>query len=188
MMSDNDQRSSSGDLAANDRDPDDGPDGDETPIVLDLSGKGIALTQLTSSNQFVVGEDNYQHRTAPPGPGPAAPCSSSTPTATMPSATPTSTCSAIGTPRPAPTCRRSKDVFDTNHDGKLDAGDADFAQFKLMVTNADGTTSVETLAQAGMTSIDLTANSVAQNFADGSSIDGETTFTKANGSTGTAAR
>ena len=80
-----------------------------------------------------------------------------------------------------------RDVFDTNHDGKLDAGDAAFAQFKLMVTHADGTTSVETLAQAGITSIDLEANSIAQNFADGSSIDGETTFTKTDGSTGTAA-
>ena len=31
-----------------------------------------------------------------------------------------------------------RDVFDTNHDGKLDAGDANFAAFKVMVTNADG--------------------------------------------------
>jgi hypothetical protein len=80
-----------------------------------------------------------------------------------------------------------EDVFDTNHDGKLDAGDAAFSQFKLMVTNADGTTSVETLAQAGITSIDLNANSVNQSFTDGSSIDGETTFTKSDGTTGTAA-
>ena len=55
-----------------------------------------------------------------------------------------------------------------------------------MVTHADGTTSVETLAQAGITSIDLEANSVTRNYADGSSIDDETTFTRADGSTGTA--
>ncbi len=48
-----------------------------------------------------------------------------------------------------------RDVFDTNHDGKLDAGDAGYASFKLVVTNADGTTSVETLAQVGIASIDL---------------------------------
>jgi hypothetical protein len=36
------------------------------------------------------------------------------------------------------------DVFDTDHDGKLDAGDANFSKFKLMVTNADGTQSVQT--------------------------------------------
>ena len=35
--------------------------------------------------------------------------------------------------------------------------------------------------------IDLTDNSVTQNFVDGSSIDGETTFTKTDGTTGTAA-
>jgi hypothetical protein len=36
------------------------------------------------------------------------------------------------------------DVFDTDHNGKLDAGDANFSKFKLMVTNADGTQSVKT--------------------------------------------
>ena len=46
-----------------------------------------------------------------------------------------------------------RDVFDTNHDDKLDAGDAGSASFKLMVTNADGTTSVEAFTQAGITSI-----------------------------------
>ncbi len=34
-----------------------------------------------------------------------------------------------------------RDVFDTNQDGKLDAGDAHLSDFKVMVTNADGTTS-----------------------------------------------
>ena len=45
------------------------PDGAGAPIILDLSGQGIALTQLTSSNQFEVGEDNDQHRTAWAGAG-----------------------------------------------------------------------------------------------------------------------
>ncbi|MBI5013280.1 MAG: hypothetical protein HZC06_11425 [Methylocystis sp.] len=31
-----------------------------------------------------------------------------------------------------------RDVFDTNHDGKLSASDAKFSQFKLIVSNADG--------------------------------------------------
>ena len=80
-----------------------------------------------------------------------------------------------------------RDVFDTNHDGVLDAADAAFGQFKLMVTNADGTTSVETLDEAGIASIDLTQTSVTQSFADGSPVDGQTTFTRADGSTGTVA-
>ncbi|CCJ06536.1 Hypothetical protein BN69_1085 [Methylocystis sp. SC2] len=43
------------------------------------------------------------------------------------------------------------------HDGKLSAGDANFSQFKLIVTNADGTQTLQTqtLAQAGI------ANSLA---------------------------
>ncbi len=79
------------------------------------------------------------------------------------------------------------DVFDTNHDGKLDAGDSKFADFKVMVTESDGTHQLETLSQLGITSIDLTSNKQAITLADGSSISGETTFTRADGTTGTAA-
>ncbi len=79
-----------------------------------------------------------------------------------------------------------EDVFDTNHDGVLNASDADWSDFYVMVTNANGTTTLETMAQAGVTSINLQANSYKQVFTDGSSIDGETTFTRANGTVGTA--
>ena len=79
------------------------------------------------------------------------------------------------------------DVFDTNHDGKLDAGDSKFAEFKVMVTESDGTHQLETLTQLGITSIDLTSNKQAIHLPDGSSISGETTFTRADGTTGTAA-
>jgi hypothetical protein len=61
-------------------------------------------------------------------------------------------------------------VFDTNHDGKLDAGDADWSKFKVMVTNADGTTTVETLAQLGIASINLTPDTTSISEPDGSSI------------------
>ena len=44
-------------------------------------------------------------------------------------------------------------VFDTNGNGKLDAGDAQFSAFKILVTNADGTTSLQGLAAAGVQSI-----------------------------------
>ena len=52
------------------------------------------------------------------------------------------------------------DVFDTDHDGSLDAGIAAIA---------------------------LTQTSVTQSFADGSSIDGESAFARTDGTTGTAA-
>ncbi len=80
-----------------------------------------------------------------------------------------------------------RSVFDSNGDGKLTAADAAFSQFKLEVTNADGSTSVMTLAQAGITSINLTADATSIELPDGSVITGQTTFTTASGSTGTVA-
>ncbi|PBB89540.1 hypothetical protein CK215_26825 [Mesorhizobium sp. WSM3864] len=80
-----------------------------------------------------------------------------------------------------------RDVFDSNGDGVFNASDAKWSQFKVMVTNADGTTTVETLAQAGITSINLTADTTDIQYADGSAITGETTFTKSDGTTGTVA-
>jgi trimeric autotransporter adhesin len=55
------------------------------------------------------------------------------------------------------------------------------------VTNADGSTSVVTLAQAGITSINLKADLTDVHYADGSEINGQTTFTRSNGTTGTVA-
>jgi len=78
-------------------------------------------------------------------------------------------------------------VFDTNHNAKLDSGDQKFSQFKLVAANANGTQTVQTLAQAGIASIDLKENNYNQTFIDGSSIDGQTIFTRTNGTTGVAA-
>ena len=80
-----------------------------------------------------------------------------------------------------------KNVFDSNHDGVLDAGDAQWSGFRILVTNADGTQTLETLAEAGVTSINLNASAYRQVLPDGSSIGGETTFTRTDGTTGTAA-
>jgi hypothetical protein len=78
-------------------------------------------------------------------------------------------------------------VFDTNDNGQLDAGDDQFASFKVLVTNADGTTTLETLAAAGVTSIDLIPDATRVVLPDGSVTDGETTFARSGGGTGTAA-
>jgi len=79
-----------------------------------------------------------------------------------------------------------RDVF-AGGASTFSAANAAWSQFKLMLTNADGTTTVETLDQAGITSINLEANTTYINYADGSAITGETTFTKSDGTTGTAA-
>lgn len=46
--------------------------------------------------------------------------------------------------------------FDSNGDGKLTSADAAFAQFKMLVANADGSTMVKMLTQLGITEISLT--------------------------------
>src|ERR1700761_6509436 len=61
-----------------------------------------------------------------------------------------------------------EDVFDTNHDSALDAGDADFNDFYVMVTNPDGTETAYSLAQRGITSINLTPDATNSALPDGS--------------------
>ncbi len=75
-----------------------------------------------------------------------------------------------------------RSVFDTNHNGKLDAGDARFADFRVVV---DG--QAKTLAELGIVSIDLVTDGAPRRYADGSTIEGRSSFTHADGSTGTAA-
>ena len=67
------------------------------------------------------------------------------------------------------------------------AGPRGYEIVKSMVTNADGTQTAISLSDAGIASIDLSANNVRRVLSDGSAIDGETTYTRTDGSTGTAA-
>ncbi|WP_342724633.1 calcium-binding protein [Bradyrhizobium sp. B097] len=165
---------------------DGGGDGGDGPVVLDLTGNGINITKLTSSNTFVDSTgDGFKNRTAWAGAGNAVLFFDPNNTNTITQAN--QIAFKDWDPTATTDMQALLDVFDTNHDGKLDAGDAGFADFKLMVTNADGTQSVISLADAGITSIDLSANNVHQQLSDGSSIDGETTYTTTSGATGTAA-
>jgi len=156
------------------------------PVVLDLDGNGVKITPLSSSYYFndVVG-DGEKHRTAWAGAGDGVLVIDPTNSGVI------SQRNQIDFTSWDPTAKTDmealKDVFDTNHDGSLDSGDADWSQFKVMVTNADGTTTLETLSALGITSINLTTNNEEIDFSDGSKITGTTTFTKSNGSTGMAA-
>ncbi|MGO7660464.1 beta strand repeat-containing protein [Rhizobium ruizarguesonis] len=73
-----------------------------------------------------------------------------------------------------------KHVFDTNGNGKLDAGDAQWSKFRVEVNGQ-----LVTLDSLGITSIDLTPKGSGQTYDDGSAITGTTTFTRADGTTGT---
>lgn len=152
--------------------------GGDNPVVLNLDGKGLKVTSISSSTQFVnLNGDGYQHRTAwagarngvlvldLDGDGKISQKDEYVFTAWDPTAS--SDLQAL------------KDVFDTNHDGKLDAGDADWSKFKVMVNGQ-----LVTLASLGITSIDLTPTGSGETFNDGSAITGTTTYTKSDGSTG----
>jgi hypothetical protein len=83
-----------------------------------------------------------------------------------------------------------RQVFDTNGNGWLDPGDAQWASFRVWQdANQDGLSQpgeLKMLAQLGITGIDLTPTGPAQQLPDGSMIQGLSTFTRADGSTGTA--
>ncbi|MDU6669636.1 MAG: hypothetical protein E6501_13625, partial [Bradyrhizobium sp.] len=156
------------------------------PVVLDLNGDGIDIAQLNQSNTFmnVVG-DGLKHRTAWAGAGDGVLMYDAAGNSAIDD--PKAFEFTRWDPTAATDMQALADVFDTNHNGKLDAGDAGWDKFKVLVTNADGTTTLETLGQLGITAINLTSDTKTQTLADGSVISGQTTFTRADGSTGTAA-
>ncbi|CAA2137011.1 hypothetical protein [Methylobacterium bullatum] len=156
------------------------------PVVLDLNGNGIEIAPKSSSNTyFDIAGDGYQHRTAWAGPGDGVLVFDIDGDGRA-----THRKEIVFTdwdPTATSDMQALANVFDTNHNGQLDAGDERFASFKIQVSNADGTQTVKTLAQAGVRSIDLTEDKTVKTFTDGSSIDGQSSFTRTNGTRGTAA-
>lgn len=72
-------------------------------------------------------------------------------------------------------------AFDSNGDGRLDAGDARFQDFRILV---DGQT--KTSAELGIVSIDLVTKASPRAYADGSALEGRASFTRTDGSAGAA--
>ncbi|WP_057461214.1 FG-GAP-like repeat-containing protein [Pseudovibrio sp. POLY-S9] len=154
------------------------------PVILDLDGNGIQVTRLDQSTMFMdAGGDGLEHRTAwaangdgvlfydPDGRDAITEKRQFVFTEWDPTAT--SDMEALAS------------VFDSNGDGVLSAEDAAFAKFKLLVTNPDGSTSVKTLTELGITQINLTADASNIELSDGSVIAGQSTFTWSDGTTGT---
>lgn len=88
---------------------------------------------------------------------------------------------------PGATWRRCGTSSTPTNDGVLDAADDDWSLFKVMVTNADGTTTLKTLAQLDIVSIGLITNEQEVQLADGSKIEGTASFTRSDSSTGKVA-
>ncbi|WSH65624.1 Hint domain-containing protein [Rhizobium ruizarguesonis] len=149
------------------------------PVLLDLSGNGLIVETLSTSSKFLdLDGDGYQHRTAWAGTGTGVlvidadadgKISRSKEFAfTEWDSSATSDLEAL------------KHVFDTNANGKLDSGDAQWSKFRVEVNGQ-----LVTLDSLGITSIDLTPKGSGQTYEDGSAITGTTTFTRADGTTGT---
>ncbi|WP_409934795.1 beta strand repeat-containing protein [Rhizobium leguminosarum] len=144
-----------------------------------MTGSGLSISSLDESSRFIDLEGNgYQHRSAWAGGGNGVlvfdadadgKISRSSEFAfTEWDSSATSDLEAL------------KHVFDTNSNGRLDAGDAQWSKFRVDVNGQ-----LVTLDSLGITSIDLTPKGSGQTFSDGSAVTGTTTFTRTDGTTGT---
>ncbi|MEO9227543.1 MAG: hypothetical protein ABI216_01140, partial [Devosia sp.] len=157
-----------------------------TPVALDLDGNGISINPLASSNTFFdMAGDGLQHRTSWAGAGDGVLVRDAGNDGVINQKNEVDFTS--WDPSAKTDMQALLDVFDTNHNGKLDAGDTDWSLFKVMVTNADGTTTLKTTTQLGITSINLVSNNQEVALPGGSKINGTATFLKSDGSTGTVA-
>lgn len=152
---------------------------DYRPVLLDLAGNGLNVNSLSSSTQFLdLHGDGYMHRTAWAGKGTGVLVIDTNNDGKINQSNEFVFTewdkSASGD------LEAIRNIFDSNHNGKLDAGDARWSEFKVMI---DG--EMKTLDQLGIASIDLTPKGSGQNFADGSSITGTSQFTRTDGTTGT---
>jgi hypothetical protein len=167
-------------------------DGSDGPVILALPGNSINITQLSQSNVFFdTTGSGQQNLTAWAGVGNGVLFYDPTGQGKLTQAN-----QYIFTdwdPGAASDMQALEDVFDTNHDGSLSGSELN--DFFVMVTNANGTQTVysvngsqSALPSLGITSINLNANTTSITLPDGSSIDGETTYTTSGGGSGTAGR
>ncbi|MEP0520985.1 MAG: hypothetical protein ABJO09_14155 [Hyphomicrobiales bacterium] len=141
--------------------------GTSKPILMDLDGDGLDITSLESSNFYYdMDGDGQKNLTAWAGAGDGVLVRDAGDDGVI------DLKEEIDFTSWAPSAKSDLEAlraaFDTNNDDKLNASDADWALFKVLVTNADGTTTLKTLAQLGITEIDLISNNQEIILEDGS--------------------
>ncbi len=156
------------------------------PVFLDLDGNGLTISDTSTSNLFLdIGGDGYKYRTAWVGAGDGVLMIDVDGDGKI-----SNRKEVVFTdwdPSSETDMQALRQVFDTNGNGLLDAGDGRWSEFKIMLTNADGTISQKTLAEFGIQSINLAVDETKIAVDGGSWIDGQTTFTRTDGTTGLAA-
>ncbi|MBD8066998.1 hypothetical protein IC608_16120 [Devosia sp. PTR5] len=162
-----------------------GSDSDK-PILVDLDGDGIKLAELGTSNTFFdMDGDGKLNRTAWAGAGDGVLVRDGNDDGVIDQRSEVVFTDWDGTSKSD--LQALLAIFDTNNNGKLDAGDTDWSLFKVLVANTDGTTTLMTLGELGITEITLISNNQSINFSDGSAIFGGSTFKRSDGSTGLVA-
>ena len=172
-----------------------GDGNDVLPVILDLDDDGVEVTPLyDSSARFDMNNAPGRERTAWAGPddgflavdlaadGSAGPDGVIDQTKEI--------VFAAWAPGATSDMAALRQVFDTDHNGTLDANDARWNDFAIWQdANGDGVSQpgeVKTLGQRGIASIDLTPAGPARTLGDGSVIGGVSNYTRTDGTTGVA--
>lgn len=156
------------------------------PIILDLEGDGVQIEEMDSSSIFVDATGNgLLHRSAWAAAGDAVLFYDPDGRNAL-----TEQRQYVFTewaPEASSDMDALRTAFDANADGKLTSADAEFSKFKLLVTNPDGSTTVQTLAYFGITELSLKEDGTEVVLPDGSRIVSQSTYKKSDGSTGISA-
>lgn len=160
--------------------------GDMGPVVLDLSGQGIRINDLSDSHAtFDADHNGVPNRIAWTTPDEGLLAFDANGSGTVDQ---TSELALRQWTPGAQTDLQGLRAFDTNHDGALDAGDQDFGRFDVWRdSNGNGVSDpgeLSSLVEAGVSAISLASDGMQSRLPDGSTIYGQGSFTRTDGSSG----
>jgi hypothetical protein len=156
------------------------------PVVLDLNGDGVHFLSMAAGVTFDYNGDGVKEATAWASPQDGILVHDANHNGTVDNA------SEFVFGSGSTTDLQALAAFDTNHDGKLSAADADYGSFAVWQdANSNGVVDageMSSLMARGIASISLTSDGVHYTAADGDvSVAGTGTYTRADGSTGSLA-
>ncbi|MDA9495027.1 hypothetical protein XI08_39335 [Bradyrhizobium sp. CCBAU 11361] len=160
--------------------------GDMGPVVLDLSGQGVRITGLNDSRAAFDADDNgVPNRIAWTAPDDGLLAFDANGSGTVDQ---TRELALREWTPGARTDLQGLGIFDTNHDGALDSPDQDFGRFGIWRDrNSNGVSDpgeLSSLVEAGVSAISLASDGVQSRLADGSTIYGQGSFTRTDGTSG----